>query len=182
MNAPEQNAQAPGDATKRARRHKASKGEQVARVAEVVRMLAAGQDRESILRDVAEKWGVRTRTCEGLLAAARRQMQASGAEEAAAARVWASARLSEVYRRAMERGHLRTALSAAIELAKLSGCFRTDTLPPIRVTLESGELPKDFWLDAPDELLLAMEAHLQRHNLVQPGDVTTARPSPDGLR
>ncbi len=102
-----------------------------------MRLIVAGDRRAVILRHAADSWGVCERQCESYMALARAELQRAGKEQAPLALATAHHRLETIYREAMARNHYRTALAAAVELAKLHGCYNPQTLFA-EVTVERG--------------------------------------------
>lgn len=92
-----------------------------ARVASIVRLIATGATRSSVLEHCAICWGLAPRSADRLLAAARAQIRADWEVERPELAAELLSALSEMQQEARESGDLGVALACINSTAKLAG-------------------------------------------------------------
>ena len=103
------------------RRRRATAAALDARTASVVRLIATGATRSSVLDHAAVCWGLSARQADRLLAAARAQIRADWELERPELAAELLAGLSDLQLQAQERGDLGVALACINCTAKLAG-------------------------------------------------------------
>ena len=113
-----------GDATQARPRRRADKATVRRRVTEVVELILLGKSFRQILAYGHEQgWHVRKSQMKKYAKAAHRELEQASAEERRHMRAFHIARREMLYKRALEQGDIRTALSCLDSHAKLLGLF-----------------------------------------------------------
>lgn len=104
-------------------RHKSTRADMVTRINMVASMLLSGKRRADIVQYSSEKWGVTDRQVSDYITAATELIRADANRSREELFDEHVARRREVYRRAIARNDLRSALAAAQDEAKLLGLY-----------------------------------------------------------
>lgn len=106
------------------RGHKVPKAELETRIRWVTDLLVGGTSRSEIITQCIERYGCGVSTVERYIRGATIRLKAAYKPQAESAAELARRRFEKIYSAAMEKGDLRTAMSAQSNLCKLEGSWK----------------------------------------------------------
>jgi len=106
------------------RGHKIPKAELEARICWVTDLLVAGTSRSEIISQCIERYGCGVSTVDRYLRGATIRLKACYKPQAESSAELARRRFEKIYSAAMQKGDLRTAMSAQSNLCKLEGTWK----------------------------------------------------------